>query len=283
MNQLAAALPDEPRWLEPRGMLLTGRSTIFGGTTVEDGFVVRLVHGAFSAMAVVGRPPCEAILSAIDGTTALTPIVAQTVDAAHVAQCLESADQAWSGERAILHLLTAPAPRPAPAPHLDVRLLTHGDSLDHLPAGLRHEMTHAQDVAPVAAVFVEGRSSSFCYVEAFEDNGGVRVIAVLDAERKRAVPRERKMTTAAVAEPVVLRRAPFNTGAALVASGLILIGALYLALTYTWRQAALFLVGAGAGVVLYHAAFWLHLGVETTDRCSAASCADRCRRAACPC
>jgi uncharacterized membrane protein YedE/YeeE len=53
----------------------------------------------------------------------------------------------------------------------------------------------------------------------------------------------------------VLRRAPFNTGAALVASGLILIGALYLALTYTWRQAALFLVGAGAGVVLYHAAF----------------------------
>jgi uncharacterized membrane protein YedE/YeeE len=32
-------------------------------------------------------------------------------------------------------------------------------------------------------------------------------------------------------------------------------GALYLAAAYTWRQGALFLVGAGAGVVLYHAAF----------------------------
>ena len=35
----------------------------------------------------------------------------------------------------------------------------------------------------------------------------------------------------------------------------VLLGAAYLTVAYSWRQAALFLVGAAAGVVLYHAAF----------------------------
>lgn len=161
---LAAALPDDPRWLEPRAMLLTGHATITGGESAADGFVVQLVHGARSAVAVVGRPPCATIAAAVTGTTGLTPIVTQAADAPHVAGCLEAAGQAgWTVERAILHLLTAPAGRPAPAADPDVRLLMRGDSLAHLPAGLRHEITHAQDFAPVAAVFVEGRPASFCY------------------------------------------------------------------------------------------------------------------------
>ena len=36
---------------------------------------------------------------------------------------------------------------------------------------------------------------------------------------------------------------------------LIAAGALYLGLDFTWRQASLFLVGVGAGLVLYHSAF----------------------------
>jgi uncharacterized membrane protein YedE/YeeE len=40
-----------------------------------------------------------------------------------------------------------------------------------------------------------------------------------------------------------------------LAGGLILAGAVYLALAFTWRQSALFLVGAAAGLVLYHSAF----------------------------
>jgi len=40
-----------------------------------------------------------------------------------------------------------------------------------------------------------------------------------------------------------------------VALTLIVVGAAYLTAAFTWRQGALFLVGAGAGVVLYHAAF----------------------------
>ena len=40
-----------------------------------------------------------------------------------------------------------------------------------------------------------------------------------------------------------------------IAIALIAAGAVYLGLEFTWRQAALFLVGAGAGLVLYHSAF----------------------------
>jgi uncharacterized membrane protein YedE/YeeE len=50
------------------------------------------------------------------------------------------------------------------------------------------------------------------------------------------------------------RRALVPGGAGLPAAA-IALGALYLNATISWRQAALFLVGAWAGVVLYHAAF----------------------------
>jgi len=41
----------------------------------------------------------------------------------------------------------------------------------------------------------------------------------------------------------------------LIAIGLIAAGVLYLGLVFGWRQASLFMVGAGAGLVLYHSAF----------------------------
>jgi uncharacterized membrane protein YedE/YeeE len=40
-----------------------------------------------------------------------------------------------------------------------------------------------------------------------------------------------------------------------IAIALIAAGAVYLGLAFSWRQAALFLVGAGSGLVLYHSAF----------------------------
>src|SRR5687767_2941791 len=49
-------------------------------------------------------------------------------------------------------------------------------------------------------------------------------------------------------------RRPFDTRP-VIATLAILAAALYLYAAISWRQAALFIVGAGAGVVLYHAAF----------------------------
>ena len=160
-SSLAAALPDEPRWLETRAMLASGHAHVSGGETVESGFVVRVAHGAVSAVSVVGQPAPAAIVEAVTGTTELTPVLAQTADAAHVGRALRLGGGDWTRERAILHRRDPSASCVAPVAH--VRLLSRDDSLDHLPAGLRHEITHAQDFAAVAAVIVGHRPVSFCY------------------------------------------------------------------------------------------------------------------------
>ena len=168
-NDLAAMLPDEPRWLETRAMLASSDAVVTGGNTVDSGFVVRVVRGAVSAVAVVGQPPPRSIADAVVGTTELTPVLAQPADAPHVAEALRhrsgpelrQTGDAWTRERAILHLRDAAVSCAAPA--ADVRLLSRSDPLEHLPAGLRHEMTHAQAFAPVAAVFIGGHPVSFCY------------------------------------------------------------------------------------------------------------------------
>ena len=160
---LAAALPDTPEWVEVRGMLRTPGALVIGGDSVERGFVVRLVEGARSAVAVVGRPPREALAEAVAGRTVMTPVIAQVDNAGHVAACLSAVGGGWSGERAIVHRLAAP-PRQAPLdPGVTVRLLDGMDPLGHLPAGLRHEMSHARTFTPVAGVFVGGVPVSFCY------------------------------------------------------------------------------------------------------------------------
>jgi hypothetical protein len=54
---------------------------------------------------------------------------------------------------------------------------------------------------------------------------------------------------------VAAERRSFNSGPVTVALAALALGTLYLNATVSWRQAALFLVGGAAGVVLYHAAF----------------------------
>jgi GNAT superfamily N-acetyltransferase len=173
-RRLAALLADEPRWLETRAMLLSGHAQILGGDSVATGFVVRLVHGALSVVAVVGRPERDAIAQAVADVTDFTPVVAQTEHRAHVADVLRpDGHSTWTGERAILHRLRAAAgqgiPRVLKDPPSsgeqppDVRLLTRHDSIAHLPPGLRHEITHAREFAPIAAVIVDGVPASFCY------------------------------------------------------------------------------------------------------------------------
>ncbi|MBM3806970.1 MAG: YeeE/YedE family protein [Acidimicrobiia bacterium] len=65
------------------------------------------------------------------------------------------------------------------------------------------------------------------------------------------------MTTRAInpAGPIALESRALIPGPAAVTAIAIVLAACYLNLVISWRQAALFLVGAGAGVVLYHAAF----------------------------
>ena len=55
--------------------------------------------------------------------------------------------------------------------------------------------------------------------------------------------------------PISLESRALVPGPAAITAIAIVLAAWYLNAVISWRQAALFLVGAGAGVVLYHAAF----------------------------
>ena len=65
------------------------------------------------------------------------------------------------------------------------------------------------------------------------------------------------MTTQALrtSQPIAIESRALVPGPAAITAILIALAAWYLSAAISWRQAALFLVGAGAGVVLYHAAF----------------------------
>lgn len=157
---VAASLPDLPRWVDTRGMLLSGHATVLGFGS-GDGFVVRAVHGAMSAVAVAGAPDASAIQEAVRGCTPMTPVIAQMDSAAAVRAALPD----WTGERAIIHTLPREVNEAVRPSSTDARLLVRSERsrLAHLPAGLRHEMTHALDLAPVAAVFANDLPVSFCY------------------------------------------------------------------------------------------------------------------------
>ena len=162
-RELLGVVEDAPRWIETRAMLLSGRATVTGGRNPVDGFVVKAQYDAVSAVSVVGRPPCAAIQAALDDLTPQTPLIVQKDNAAWVADCLgSSAAGPWQPERVILHRLTDPSPVAPPA-GVAARLLDSDEPLHHLPAPLRHEMTHARRMGAVSAVFVDDRPVSFCY------------------------------------------------------------------------------------------------------------------------
>ena len=68
-------------------------------------------------------------------------------------------------------------------------------------------------------------------------------------------PRPGLICTETLASNLAADRPASNRAAVYAGIGTLAIGAVYLASALNWRQAALFLVGGAAGVVLYHAAF----------------------------
>jgi GNAT superfamily N-acetyltransferase len=175
-------------------MLRSPHVVVTGSGTVIGGSVVRLVHGAISAVAVIGCPPAAAIVSALEGVTEMTPVMAQSDNADHVERSLH--DAAWPGgatwqrERAILHRLTSFPALPAMDASCSVRLLDDAagdDRLDHLPPGLRHEITHARELAPVASAFHDGVPVSFCYPVWTTESMWDVSIDTLDSHRGRGL------------------------------------------------------------------------------------------------
>jgi GNAT superfamily N-acetyltransferase len=156
--RLAALLPDVPRFVETRGMLLEGRCEVLG---LERGpspsFVTR--DGEEKLVCVVGSPTRDAISEAVARNGDAGEVIAMPENAARVAEALPG----WRALPVVAHLL-GESERLPEAPEGAVRFLSGPEDIGHLPPGLRAELERAlRGGTPVAAAFVGGDPVSFCY------------------------------------------------------------------------------------------------------------------------
>ncbi|MFQ5792190.1 MAG: hypothetical protein ACE5JI_17105, partial [Acidobacteriota bacterium] len=147
LSSLTRRLPDIPRWVETRGMLLSGRCETFRSD--EDGFVVRGTSGKL--VSVVGAPAQSDILAAVARTGDGAEVLATPEACAHVDRALLG----WVAQPAIIHGL------PTWSPTGEVENV---QLLDQVPAGLPEELGAELESAirwhPVAATFVSGKPVS---------------------------------------------------------------------------------------------------------------------------
>ncbi len=162
--RLAALLPDVPRLVETRAMLLGGDCEVLGfeEDAPSPSFVVRA--RAEDLVCVVGHPFREAVAEALARSGDASAVIAMPENVSRVAQAVPGREP----QPAILHLL-ARAERLPGATEGQVRLLSGPEELLLLPAGLRAELraelerTLSRGTSVVAA-FVGDVPVSFCYV-----------------------------------------------------------------------------------------------------------------------
>jgi hypothetical protein len=159
LDELAAALPDLPRWVAPRGLLLERRCDILLGPEGKRGagYLV-LEHDGPEAFAV-HRPVASLV----------TQLGELGSPAERILVPIENADPwrallpGWREQAAVVHVHASPAALPRPA-H-PTRFLTLEDvaALEELPRQLSSELTRALARGPVAAAFDGERAVAFCH------------------------------------------------------------------------------------------------------------------------
>lgn len=161
--RLAALLPDVPRFVETRAMLLEGDCEIFSleEDAASPSFVAR--DGEEDLVCIVGHPSREAVAETLARSGDASAVIAMPDNVSRVAQAVPGREP----QPAILHLL-ARAERPPRATEGQVRLLSGPEELRLLPPGLRPELRAELErtlrrSTPVVAAFVGDVPVSFCY------------------------------------------------------------------------------------------------------------------------
>lgn len=176
LDHLARALPDVPRWIETRSMLLSDGCELFGVDEQEPSFVVRDPE----LISVVGYPSPGEIREAASRGSA--DLLAFPENRDHVSEALPD----WTGVRAMLHLL-GDAPRLPEVPEGSVRLLAASEirALERLPPDLRSELESAAGESTIVAALEEERLVSFCYAASRTEGLWDVAIDTLEGHRRR--------------------------------------------------------------------------------------------------
>jgi GNAT superfamily N-acetyltransferase len=179
--RLARALPDIPRYLETRSMLLSGDCEILGLEETADALSFVARDPVTQLICVAGRPRREAVSEAVYRNMGTGVIVVQTAAAAHVADALPD----WSAGPAVIHRLASPDALPDPS-GADVRLLDAPEiaAQSHIPEVLRSELGTAALRTEIAAAFADGKPVSFCYAGSITETLWDVSIDTLEGQRR---------------------------------------------------------------------------------------------------
>jgi RimJ/RimL family protein N-acetyltransferase len=176
-------VPDEPRWIDTRGMLLSGRAEVYASAAADGSVPGLIVVVRDSALVSVVERPLEAELrNPIATLSGDVNVLAQMEDADYVGAALAT----WRRRRAIVHVMRQlPQWDASLDPHARVFTLESAPRFDHVPELLRRELLDAlkgrtvsrfvpgalppsgtarsRITVPMAAVWADGRPVSFCY------------------------------------------------------------------------------------------------------------------------
>jgi RimJ/RimL family protein N-acetyltransferase len=178
-----ARVPDVPRWIDTRGMLLSGAADVrfaAGANPARDGFVVLFSPRAL--MAVVGRPPADLIVSAAGDLPGSVNVLCPMDRIRHVAACLPG----WQTQTAVIHSWAGLLARDARDEDATTIFRgTNAPDLSHVPEALRAELRAALSGRPsvrfsggqipageagplapdleMSAAWADGLPVSFCY------------------------------------------------------------------------------------------------------------------------
>ncbi len=139
LAELMRLVPDEPRWIDYRGLLASGRCRVIAEPDPARGFVARALDEPFAA--VWGEPSEEAVRAAAGRGSLDDVLVAPGAGAERVAAALPG----WRTERVTLHVLPGELPAIAPPEGADLAMLAPDSppvapDLDGLPRALRAEV-----------------------------------------------------------------------------------------------------------------------------------------------
>ncbi|HEX2457536.1 MAG TPA: GNAT family N-acetyltransferase [Vicinamibacterales bacterium] len=177
-----ARVPDLAKWVDTRGMLLSGFARVRFSEPANhdrDGFVVILPPRAL--VSAVGRPPAPLVLDAAESLSR-ADVLCPIDDVSHTARAL----QTWQVSCAILHELPGTMPwEHTTDPDTRIFMLNDAPALAHLPDDLQREIAEAlrgmplarfgdriqpagpldrpPRPLPVAAAWADGVPVSFCY------------------------------------------------------------------------------------------------------------------------
>lgn len=162
-RDLLAAVPDVPRWIETRAMLLTGEYDLLSYGSDPRDFIVR---ARSTPLVVISGEPNLNPLEDVSRQPEIGVVLCEPESADRAARFLPG----WNRVDAVIHRLAESRVPVEPAPGgVEVGILpanetrTPADRLSHLPGRLRQELLDAVATGHVVAAFVDHRPVAFCY------------------------------------------------------------------------------------------------------------------------